>query len=145
MQLTKFTDYALRTLIFLGSVKGPASLDTISRAYGISRNHLVKAVNVLEKNSFIHTKRGVGGGITLARTAEKISLAEVVKCTENSFTLVECFDREKNQCVITEACLLKHILYKAFQQFMAELERYTLADILDNPNQIVRLLQIDNQ
>jgi Rrf2 family transcriptional regulator, nitric oxide-sensitive transcriptional repressor len=143
MHLTTFSDYAFRILIYLSVRKVPCSLNEISKAYGISRNHLIKAVNVLEKNSFIHTKRGVGGGISLAKPASEIGLAEVVKCTEPSFTIVECFDREKNKCVITSACKLKHLLADALNAFLNELAGHTLADISANSKDVLNLLVLD--
>lgn len=144
MHLTTFTDYAFRVLIYLSSRKAPSSLNEISQAYGISRNHLIKAVNVLEKNGFIHTKRGVGGGISLARLTSEIGLAEVVKCTEPSFTIVECFDKEKNTCSISGACKLKRILNNALKAFMDELAEHTLADITGNSRVLLKILTLDD-
>ena len=146
MHLTTFSDYAFRVLIYLSSrptQQASCSLNEISQAYGISRNHLIKAVNVLEKNGFIHTKRGVGGGISLAKHASEIGLAEVVKCTEPSFTIVECFDKEKNTCTISSACKLKKILNGALKAFLDELASFTLADITGNSRVLLKLLSLD--
>ena len=142
MHLTTFSDYAFRILIYLSLRKAPCSLNEISQAYGISRNHLIKAVNVLEKNGFINTKRGVGGGISLAKPASEIGLADVVKSTEPSFTIVECFDREKNKCVITSACKLKLILNDALNAFLDELAGHTLADITGNSRDLLKILHV---
>ena len=132
MRLTQFTDYAPRTLIY-AAIKGePVSLDAISGAYGISRNHLIKAVNTLEKNGFINTKRGRGGGITLARAPEEINLWDVVKCTEPSFEIVECFNEERNTCPIAGCCSLEGILGKATQSFIQEVAAHSLADVVKN-------------
>lgn len=143
MQLTRFTDYAFRTLIHLAAKQGPGSLSEIAEAYGISRNHLIKAVNVLEKNGFVKTRRGVGGGITLARDAGDINLLDVARCTEPGFTLVECFDAENDRCVISGSCALQGILGKALKAFMDELARYSLADVMGNRKQLVRLLHLE--
>lgn len=142
MQMTTFSDYAFRVLIYLASRDAPASLSEIAQAYDISRNHLIKAVNVLEKNGWVKTKRGVGGGISLARAPEDIGLAEVLRCTEPSFTLVECFDAEKNTCKIAGACRLQGFLARALDAFMAELGQYTLKDVTGNSRVLLKLLEI---
>src|SRR4051794_30604825 len=63
MQLTRFTDYALRTLLYLGSHPGqvvPAS--AISDAFGISPDHLAKAAKWLTQHGYVRGARGAGGG-----------------------------------------------------------------------------------
>jgi Rrf2 family nitric oxide-sensitive transcriptional repressor len=140
MKLTTFTDYAFRVLIYLDSTGEPASLNELAQAYGISRNHLVKAVNTLEKSGFVKTKRGVGGGISLARPAAEIRLADVALSTEPNFTIVECFDYENNTCRIAGACRLERILQDATRAFMAELQKYTLADVTGNRKVLLKLI-----
>ena len=96
MQLTQFTDYSLRILLYLAhhppqdGERLPAVLD-ISRAYGISTNHLSKVARLLVQNGFVKATRGRNGGLQLARPPEEINLAEVVRRSEPHFDLVECF------------------------------------------------------
>lgn len=131
MQLTSYTDYSLRTLIYLGTHKERlATISEISDFHGISRNHLVKAVHNLGKNGFIQTIRGKSGGIRLARKPEEIILADVVRLTEPHMNIQECFSRETNTCPLMDNCKLTGVLYQARQGFMKVLESNTLADIL---------------
>lgn len=129
MQLTSFTDYALRALIYINQVKRPVSLNELSSAYGMSRNHLIKAINRLEKSGFVKTKRGRGGGISLSRPATEINLGDVILSTEPHFNIVECFNEDKNSCPISKACLLKNVLVKANKAFLEEVASYSLEDI----------------
>lgn len=134
MRLTFHTDYALRLLMLLALE--PANLHTIgavARRYGISRNHLVKVAQTLTKTGFIESLRGRGGGLRLARTPETINLGAVVRATEDSFALVECFDRERNNCVVASACGLRGPLEKALDAFLAVLDSYSLRDLIENP------------
>ena len=143
MQLTLYTDYSLRVLIYLGI--NPQRLGTITdiaQSYGISRNHLVKVVHNLATQGYINTSRGRGGGITLARPATEINIGDVVRHTEVNFHLVECFDRERNTCPIAAACILKGALHEAQQAFMAVLDRYTLADVLHNRDWLSAVLKV---
>ncbi|WP_353626025.1 Rrf2 family transcriptional regulator [Bacillus sp. JCM 19041] len=81
MQFTSFTDYALRTLIYAGTIeKGNlATLGRISGAYGISDNHLKQIVQALSKTGYIETVSGRNGGIRLALEPECITIGSSVR------------------------------------------------------------------
>jgi len=133
MQLTHFTDYSLRALIFLGA--HPDRLCTISEiaeAYGISGNHLMKVVNRLSSGGYIETVRGKGGGMRLSRAPKMINLGDVVRYMEERFDIVECFNEEHQDCVLLPACTLRSVLADAHRNFMATLDRHTLEDVLGN-------------
>ena len=134
MQLTQYTDYSLRVLIYLAlKPKRFATITEVSDFYAISRNHLVKVVHNLSIGGFIHTIRGKYGGMTLVKSPEAITIGSVVRATESNFHIAECFNREKNTCVITPACRLREILNEAASGFLALLDRYTLADAITGP------------
>lgn len=130
MRLNTFTDYCLRTLMYVGA-KGEAlaTIDEIAAAYGISRNHLMKVVLRLGQLGYLETVRGKGGGMRLALAPGDINLGAVVRSMESDFQLVECFG-PANQCVITRQCRLTSVLHGALDSFMAHLDQYTLADLL---------------
>lgn len=130
MHITRYTDYALRVLIYLG-LKGEelATIQEIADRYGISKNHLMKVVHDLQQRGYVATLRGKGGGLRLARPAEEIGIGALVRDTEQDLEIVECFGAD-NDCIITPACRLKHILGDALNAFLAVLDGYTLADLL---------------
>lgn len=132
MQLTQYTDYAFRVLIFLSrKERGElATITEISNFYGISRNHLVKIVHSLAINGFILTTRGKNGGMCLARPAKEIGIGDVVRKTEPNLDLAECFNNKTNTCLISPVCNLKSILGDARTSFMQTLDLYTIADTL---------------
>lgn len=130
MRLTTFSDYSLRVLIYLGTnAEHVSTAGEIARAYAISENHLVKVVHHLAQKGYIETNRGKGGGMRLARAPEKINIGAVLRETEET-QLVECFDRASSACRIDPACLLKGMLKGALDAFFAELDLYSLADLL---------------
>jgi len=130
MRLTKFTDYSLRVLIYLGlRQQERVTIQEISRAYDVSRNHLMKVVSNLTRYGYVAAQRGPGGGLTLARPASEINLAAVVLDMEEDLNLVECFCPQ-GKCVITSACQLRKILQQALQAYMQILQAYTLQDLL---------------
>lgn len=129
MQLTVFTDYGLRSLMYLAAnPKKLCSVREISDHYGISRNHLVKVVHRLAQLGYIQSSKGKGGGIRLAHAPETLRLGDVVRTLEPNMHLVECFDAATNRCTVTNACRLKHYLMRANTAFIDSLNSHTLAD-----------------
>lgn len=141
MQLTYFTDYSLRTLIYLGSHPGrivPAA--AIGEAFGISVDHVAKAAKWLTKRGYVSAQRGKSGGLRLACDPTAIRLGKLISETEPSLALVECFDASLDACPLSPACKLKHALHEAQRAFVAALDRYTLADLLGNAPELSALL-----
>lgn len=130
MQLTRYTDYSLRMLMYLGLAENGATIAEIANRYGISKNHLVKVAHNLSKQGYVLTTRGKSGGVRLARPPREINVGQVVRDTEPNFFLVECFNRDTDTCPITAACKLKSVLFEAQKEFMAVLNGYTLRDLL---------------
>jgi len=145
MQLTLYSDYSLRVLIYLGTKPedATATITDIAEAFGISRNHLVKVVHNLSLLGYIVTTRGKGGGMRLSRSPEKINLGDVVRHTEGTFDIVECFNNASNTCPISPMCKLKGIINEAYRNFIGVLDSYTLADILKNRKQLQSILLSD--
>lgn len=134
MQLSLYSDYALRLLMRLALDPGRlVTIQEVADSYGISRNHLMKIAYALGQHGFITTLRGRRGGLKLARPAEEIGLGEVVRVTEDSLDLVECFNAQTNSCVLAPHCQLKGILGEALEAFLAVLDRYSLADLTRQP------------
>lgn len=128
MQLTLFTDYALRSLIFLAARPDEnSSVKEIAEHYGISRNHLVKVVHKMSTLGLIESSKGKGGGIKLAHDPAVMRLGDIIQKMEN-MEIVECFNRDRNTCRISEVCRLKHFLFEASGSFLQTLNKYTLAD-----------------
>jgi Rrf2 family nitric oxide-sensitive transcriptional repressor len=135
MQLTKFTDYALRVLLYLGErPEELGSISQIAEVHDISRNHLMKIVRHLGHLGVIDTIRGRSGGIRLARPASEINLGKVIRDCEETLDLVDC-----GNCLLGPCCGLTHTLGQAMDAFFAVLDRTTLADILPKSSARVKL------
>lgn len=140
MRLTRFTDYSLRVLIYLGlKDDGRVTIREISDAYGISRNHLMKVVSLLTRMGYLDARRGPGGGIALARPPKEIVIADVVRDMEDDLNLVECFC-EGGTCVIKPMCELQRALHKALNAYLETLEQYTLLDLIKPRSQLIEVL-----
>jgi Rrf2 family nitric oxide-sensitive transcriptional repressor len=133
MQLTKYTDYALRVLISLGN-RERTTIGEIAAAHGISENHLMKIVHGLAKLGYVETLRGRGGGLKLARAPHEIGVGDVVRATEETLNVVECLaDGYAGDCRLNPACTLKPVLREARDAFLNTLDGYTLQDLMMKP------------
>lgn len=122
------------------------TIEEVARRYDISRNHMMKVAQTLTQGGFVLSVRGRGGGLELARAPEAINLGAVVRACEDSFALVECFDHERNTCVIASACGLRGPLEEALAAFLSVLDSYSLADLVARPGTLKdmrRLLAIN--
>jgi Rrf2 family nitric oxide-sensitive transcriptional repressor len=143
MQLTAFTDYALRTLMGLGAVAPEKlTMGQLSDAYGISVHHLLKVVNELAALGYVETIRGKSGGARLAKSPAEINIGVLVRQVESDFGVVPCLRAGEAPCVIAPACRLKRLFANATELFLGELDRHTLADLLEPRRQLQRLLKL---
>jgi Rrf2 family nitric oxide-sensitive transcriptional repressor len=133
MRLTVYTDYALRVLMYLAVHADPMpTIAEIATTFRISRNHLMKVAYELGQSGYIETVRGRQGGLRLARAPAEIRLGDVVRTTEPDLALVPCFEPMNTPCVLSPDCRLRGALYQAQAAFLEVLDRFTLADLVDN-------------
>ena len=139
MRLTTFSDYTLRTLIYLALHPGRfVTIAEIAASYRISSNHLMKVAQHLASSGEVITLRGQHGGLRLARPAAEIGIGDVIRRTEPDMALVPC-----PHCVIQPGCKLPGVLDKALAAFMAVLDAHTIADLVTDPGALLPLLASD--
>ena len=145
MRLTRFTDYSLRVLIYLGqNNQSRVTINQISEAYDISKNHLMKVVSNLTRLQFVSAQRGPGGGIRLNRIPADISLNEVIRNTEKHLDDIEevCPYNVHGPCADSR---LKSYLQNALSAYLEALGRFTLADVLDSQDDSIQLLDLSEK
>ena len=134
MRLTLHTDYALRLLLRLAvDTDELHTIESIAERYAISRHHLTKVTQTLVQAGFVESVRGRRGGLRLARPAAAIRLGEVMRATEDTFALVDCFAPEAADCAIASSCGLQRALREAMGAFFGVIDRFTLADLVARP------------
>lgn len=143
VRLTQFSDYALRTVLYLGAhPEAVIPVADIAQSYGISYHHLTKVAARLCEIGVTEAVRGRRGGLRLAITPAALNVGWLVRQTESDFALVECFDASTDQCPITPACKLRSVLHEALGQFLAVLDEYTLADFLHGNTRRQELIRL---
>lgn len=131
MRLTTYTDYALRTLMYLAANRDRlVTIKDIADTHDIAKNHLTKVVHQLGILGFVESLRGRNGGIKLGKEPGQINIGMVVRSTEPDFYMAECFDPKKNHCILSTDCVLKGVLYTATNAYLAVLDGVTLEDLM---------------
>ncbi len=130
MRLTQHTDYAFRMLIH-AAMRAPAltTVGEVAADFGLSATHLNKVAQTLAAHGYLQTVRGRSGGLRLAREAQSIRLGQVAKATEPDFQMAPCMS-PGGDCPIYAPCVLKGALSQAAEAFLAELDKWTLADLV---------------
>lgn len=131
MRLTTYTDYSLRTLMYLAANQDRlVTIQEIADLHQIAKNHLTKVVHQLGLLGLAQTLRGRNGGLKLGKAPADINIGAVVRSTETDFFMAECFDRNKNACILTPSCNLKDVLHTATTAFLEVLDGVTLEDLM---------------
>lgn len=140
MHIKKYTDYGLRTLMYLGTrpAESLCTIGEICAAFDIPRNHLNKVIHQLGKEGFIETRRGKHGGFRLANAPQTIRLDVVIRRLEGDTPWVNC---HAPQCKIEPVCELKHVLAQGKRLFYQHLAQYTLGDLLKNKTELQTIFQ----
>lgn len=142
MRLTLHTDYALRALIRVGLADGKLiTINDIAQSFDISKQHLMKVVNDLSRKGYLDTVRGRNGGIRLRRRPRDINVGQVVRDTEE-LDVIGCME-QRGYCPIQRVCVLRGVLRDAAEAFLAELDAYTLADLIKPRRELSSLLLFD--
>ncbi|QYJ78922.1 Rrf2 family transcriptional regulator [Shewanella acanthi] len=140
MQLTRYTDFGIRTLMYLAIQPDRSTLfriAEITQVFDLSPNHVSKIVHHLGKLGYLETIRGKMGGFRLGKPASEINLGQLVRVLEHSLAPIDC---SKPYCKFTPACQLKGVLAKAVEAYLGVLDQYCLQDIVTNKDELMALL-----
>ena len=144
MRLTKQTNYAVRIMMYCAANGTKLSrIPEIAKAYNVSELFLFKILQPLHKAGLVETLRGRNGGVRLGRASDKITLLDVVRVSEESFSMAECFDDGAVDCPLIDSCGLNSALRRALNAFFDVLSEYTIDDLVKARPQIHFLLGLE--
>lgn len=132
MKLTTRSEYALLALIYLARHEsdGYTSVDTIARAKGISPKFLEQILLALKRARYLRSSKGKHGGYCLAKSADKISLAEIIRVLDGALAPTESVSKYfyDSTPIEPEKGLVK--VFKKIRDYVSDtLEHTTLADV----------------
>lgn len=131
MQITRQTEYAIRTIVELASAARGELLTTksISQHQEIPEVFLKKTIQLLANAGLITTQRGNQGGVRLAIPAADINIADIVAAVEGKLAINVCLSAAY-ACPNKLLCRVRDILERAQTALLAELSRDSIADIV---------------
>ena len=130
MRISAKTDYALRAAIELASLDStePVKGEAIASAQGIPLRFLENILGDLRNAGIIESRRGVDGGYLLARPADRIALADVVRAVDGP--LANVAGARPNQLAYGgSAVKLREVWVAVRAALRSVLEETTLADV----------------
>jgi Rrf2 family nitric oxide-sensitive transcriptional repressor len=146
MQLTLFSDYSLRLLMYLGLKPSEVvPIVEVSDAFGVSRHYMLKIMNELVQLGYIEAVRGRNGGVRLLKRPNELRLGKLIRQTEPGGGVLDCIEDREADCPIVAVCRLRKVLAEAETEFYKVIDRYTLADLISQPNALTTLLFRDQR
>jgi Rrf2 family protein len=132
VKLTRRSEYALLALIHLARAKGEGYVvaAAIAEAQGLPGKFLEQLLMTLKRGGLVKSQKGPHGGYKLARPAEKISLAEIIRLLDGALAPTDSVSRYfyEPTPVEKEKRLLR--VFKEIRDLVsARLEKTTLADV----------------
>ena len=119
MRLTRQTNYAMRILMYCAANEGRLSrIPEIAAAYGVSELFLFKILQPLVENGLVETVRGRNGGVRLGKPADRITLFDVIRVTEENFAMAECFENDAAECPLVDSCGLNAALLQGARRLL---------------------------
>lgn len=131
--VSRKTDYALLILSHLADRPGGGSAREIAERFGLSKAFLANILKELCQKGFLVSHRGVKGGYSLARPADRISLAELLEALEDGWKLTTCTgqqDHDEHDCTVYNLCPIRGPLNEIHKAIVGALRTVSLADLL---------------
>ncbi|MEZ2122744.1 MULTISPECIES: Rrf2 family transcriptional regulator [unclassified Corynebacterium] len=133
MQLTRFSDLALRTLMRLGegsAIDGPRmTVAELASAVEAPEGHVAKVVSRLARIGVVRSLRGRTGGVVLEDSAAARSVGSLLRELEPQTPVIDCI--RPSPCPYLEGdCLLRHRLADATESFYRSLDDLRVADLI---------------
>jgi Rrf2 family protein len=136
MEITRQADYAIRSMIHLAGLPldGRISTATISEAEGIPLPFLTKVISRLATAGLVTTSRGMGGGVSLARVPEQVTLLQVVEAVDGPILLNHCLLRA-GACEREPSCAAHEVWAEIQSRFVQELDAVNMKQLAERQAQ----------
>lgn len=137
LQLTKKTEYGLIALVHIADRGGEVvSVREIGEHYPIPRRILAEVLKDLARAELVSSQRGASGGYALARSAEQISLGQIVEALEGRPQVSNCetsSPHRNSECEMQGFCRIRTPLHRVREGLWGLLEQTSLASLSSGP------------
>lgn len=133
--LSQTVEYALRAVVMLAyRAPVPQTTSQLSEFTKVPQPYLAKVMQSLRKEGVVNSQRGVGGGITLVKTPEELTLLEVINAVDPIQRILECPLGIKSHS--KKLCPLHNKMDRSLAEIEEAFGSTTLAELLDDPNRL---------
>lgn len=128
--------YGLKALAYMARTLGKDSflIAEIAQAEGIPKKFLEAILLTLKNNGILSSRKGPGGGYSLAKTPAAITVGEVIRAFEGDLIPLQCLSASVQaacpECVDEDTCGIKLVMADAERALSSVLDSVTLADML---------------
>jgi Rrf2 family iron-sulfur cluster assembly transcriptional regulator len=136
--LTTKSRYAVMAMAEMAAhyPKAIVSLETLSNNQDIALNYLEQIFAKLRQGGLVKSLKGPGGGYLLAKQAEEIAIAEIVKAVDESLKMTRCDGQSNHGCMGNKARCITHDLWEGLgEQINQYLSSISLADLVKTKNE----------
>ncbi len=128
-RINKLTDYAVVLLVDMARTEKVRAAQQIATDTGVPLPTVSKVMKALVRGELVESQRGASGGYTLARAADKITVADMIQALEGPIALTACVERAEDACGLETLCPM-HGHWNAVNQKVEEaLRTVSLADM----------------
>jgi Rrf2 family iron-sulfur cluster assembly transcriptional regulator len=140
MRLTTKGRFAVTAMIDLAlrQGKGPVTLSGISQRQAISLSYLEQLFGKLRRHEIVESIRGPGGGYSLARTADKVTVADIIIAVDEPLDATQCGGKENchGADAATGVRCMTHELWATLNEKMVDyLDSVSLQDLVNQQMQ----------
>ena len=134
MRLTTKGRFAVTAMIDVAmhGQRGPVTLSAVSDRQKISLSYLEQLFGKLRRHNLVESVRGPGGGYNLAKSAEQISVADVILSVDEPIDATQCGGNEN--CLDDKRCMTHDLWAGLNAHLFAYLRGVTLAELVRKQN-----------
>ncbi|MDD2403029.1 MAG: Rrf2 family transcriptional regulator [Victivallaceae bacterium] len=132
MKISTKGRYGLRIMLDLALHQGKSKrlIRDISKSQNIPQKYLGRLIISLREAGFVHSVRGVNGGLQLARLPESLTALDIVEAMEGPLSIVDCVTGA-DKCDNIGQCATREIWERVNSEIRKSLASVTLKDIMD--------------
>jgi len=133
MRLSKKAEYALRALVAIARQPRAWQIQELSRNESIPVKFLEQILLILRRAGFLNSKRGLGGGYSLRKSASEISVGAVIEAVDGALAPVPCAAEspsEKCTCPDPQTCPIRKVMTDFRKKMEDTLDQQTIEDLV---------------
>ena len=133
LRITQEADYALRIVTLLASQDSLVDANTIAEMAGVTQRFALKILRKLVLGELVCSHKGASGGYRLARSAQEITLKDIIELIDGEIAISKCLSHEhvcSQQGENKSACKIHRIFDAINNELVEKLEKITIASVI---------------